>query len=99
MRMESRQYMKTKEFLFSLMTAATLSLPTAHGAGSVTPRTDINPALLYWQAFSLYPNSIQKNLLADPPVLALADAEEPLKTFDRTFGFDGKPSGTVHHQH
>ncbi len=54
-------------------------------AGPLTPRTDINPAVMYGQAFSLYPDlpgDIKNELLADPPRLPAADAQEALKKFD-----------------
>ena len=72
------------KFLFVLAVAAGIGSPTV--AGVLTPRTDINPAVLYWQAFSLYPDlpvDIRKELMADPPRLPAADAKEPLKKFDR----------------
>ena len=72
------------KLLFVLGVAAGIGSPAV--AGLLTPRTDINPAVLYWQAFSLYPDlpgDIKKELLADPPRLPAADAKEPLKKFDR----------------
>lgn len=71
------------KLLFVLAVAASIGSPAL--AGVLTPRTDINPAVLYWQAFSLYPDlpvDIRKELMADPPRLPAADAKEPLKKFD-----------------
>jgi len=71
------------KLLFVLAVAAGTGSPAV--AGLLTPRTDINPAVLYWQAFSLYPDlpvDIRKELMADPPRLPAADAKEPLKKFD-----------------
>src|SRR5215212_714760 len=59
-------------------------------AAPLTPRTNINPAVLYWQGFSLFPDlpaNIRKELFAEPPRLPLADAEAPLKKLDQTFRF------------
>jgi hypothetical protein len=42
------------KLLFVLAVAADIGSPAV--AGLLTPRTDINPAVLYWQAFSLYPD-------------------------------------------
>jgi hypothetical protein len=71
------------KLLFVLAVAAGIGSPAV--AGVLTPRTDINPAVLYWQAFSLYPDlpvDIRKELMADPPRLPAAEAKEPLKKFD-----------------
>ena len=51
------EHMTTNRFtklLFVLAVAAGIGSPAV--AGVLTPRTDINPAVLYWQAFSLYPD-------------------------------------------
>jgi hypothetical protein len=71
----------TKLF-FVLAVAA--GIGSAAPAGQLTPRTDINPAVLYWQAFSLYPDlpvEVRKGLMPDPRLPA-ADAKEQLKKFD-----------------
>jgi hypothetical protein len=60
---------------------------------SLTPRRDINPAVLYWQAFSLYPDLADdrgKDFLADPPRMALHDAELLIKKLDGMFKFLGR---------
>jgi len=72
------------KLLFVLAVAAGIGSPAL--AGLLTPRTDINPAVLYWQAFSLYPDlpvDIREELFANPPSLPAADVKEPLKKFDR----------------
>ena len=80
------EHMITNRFcklLFALAVAA--GIDSSALAGVLTPRTDINPAVLYWQAFSLYPDlpsDMKTELLADPPRLPAADAKEPLKKFD-----------------
>src|SRR5262245_49890840 len=76
----------------SIGVAAALALLASGraNAGTLEPRTDINPAVLYWQGFSLYPEfakEVKPGLLAEPPTLPLSEAEEPLKKLDRTFQF------------
>jgi hypothetical protein len=80
MNMTKKRFTK---LLFVLTVAA--NIDSSALADALTPRTDINPAVLYWQAFSLYPDlpaDTKKELLADPPRLPAADAKEPLKKFD-----------------
>lgn len=74
----------------TLAAVATLILAAPPATAALAPRTDINPAVLYWQGFSLYPEldaSIRGDLLSEPPRLPLADAEEYLTKFDGTFKY------------
>lgn len=74
-----------------LLTAAALAGRVEGGAaGAWTPRTDINPAVLYWQGFSLYPTlptNLSQAMVADAPKLSPADAEAFMERLDATFKF------------
>lgn len=60
-----------------------------HAAG-IPPRTDINPAVLYWQAFNLRPElppEVRKQLEAEPTTLDAADLPAVLERFNGTFRY------------
>ena len=76
--------MKLKSWTMNVALALTMCATDLIGA-PLQPRTDINPAVLYWQGFSLYPelkDEIRKEFLATPPTLPLEDAEPVIKQFD-----------------
>lgn len=56
--------------------------------GAPAPRTDINPALLYWQAFDQRVElsaDVRKAIFAEPPTLSLAEAEPHIARYDLMF--------------
>jgi hypothetical protein len=82
--------MKHLTWISKLLLATTLAATDSAVATPLEPRTDINPAVLYWQAFSLYPEldeELKKEFLATPPRLPLADAEPVIKKLDRMFKY------------
>jgi hypothetical protein len=82
-----------------LVAAVVISLELAAGAaepaaeaperlGGAVFRQDINPALLYWQAFDQrvdLPADARKGMFAEPPTLSLAEAEGYLARYDLMF--------------
>jgi len=82
--------MKHPKWISKLLLATVLASAASSVAAPLAPRTDINPAVLYWQAFSLYPEldqELKKEFLATPPRLPQADAEPVLKKFDGMFKY------------
>jgi hypothetical protein len=94
-RMTPTMKMKTRILSQGIRSTAGLLMAAALGgsawaAGPLPPRTDINPALLYWQSFSLHPelaDDVKKDFLSYPPRLPLADAEPILKKYDGAFKY------------
>src|SRR5262245_17556005 len=75
---------KIQRALGLLTLLAVLGVSTAQSA-TFTPRTDVNPAVLYWQSFSLYPeltDDIRRDFLSTPPKLSPEEAEPVLRKFD-----------------
>jgi hypothetical protein len=71
-----------------LLSAELGSAGAAGESGAMAPRDDINPALLYWQAFDRrveLPTDIHKGMFAEPPTLALAEAELHVVKYDGMF--------------
>jgi hypothetical protein len=82
--------------MISLVVAAGAAAPVSAaetvdasgGLGGVTLRQDINPALLYWQAFDQrveLPAEVRKEMFAEPPTMALAEAEAYFARYDLMF--------------
>lgn len=75
--------------LSAVLLSAKLAATGATGElGGVAPREDINPALLYWQAFDRrveLPADLRKEMFAEPPTLALTEAEPHIAKYDVMF--------------
>jgi hypothetical protein len=68
--------------------SAVEAVDASGGLGSVALRQDINPALLYWQAFDQrveIPADVRKEMFAEPPTMALAEAEAYFARYDLVF--------------
>ncbi len=78
--------------IFAAGAADPSKVPPAAGglrsADAGKPRSDINPALLYWQAFDQrvdIPAEVRKEMFAEPPTLPLEAARPHLARYDVTF--------------
>jgi hypothetical protein len=76
-----------------MLTLVLLSSMGAFTAGAaLAPRTDINPALLYWQAFSIYPvlTNAEAKLLIEPNAGSSEERARLAARFDNSFKLIGR---------
>ncbi len=96
MKNQWRQVMKVMVMAFILERCGAVAAPASAGSDAGPkvdsrrsgPRTDLNPAVLYLQAFGQYPalsDVRDKGLLAEPPTLSQVDGEERTARFDAMF--------------
>ncbi len=76
-----------KKILWTSALLLVAALTGFAGAGSL-PRTDVNPALLYWQAFNLFPRLTEAEaeaFLTEPPSLPQGEGERIAAQYDNAF--------------
>jgi hypothetical protein len=77
--------MKSMRWIFGALLLVVLALGTA---SAIPPRKDINPALLYWQAFSLFPelDETESTLLGRDTTGTVSEEEKEIaRRFDESF--------------